>query len=142
LKYLNGKDPGLFHSDTIKYQSAPGLGYQPRVRDAGGSIVVKDLHSAIKAIDTIVIQGEGSPGPYVDADKLEKDHYDIFLDLKEGDATWNTYPVLENPVTSDYCHLDKRIYQVNRFQYYLLEGLTNEELRRFQSHLMRRIASS
>jgi Ferritin-like len=142
LKYLNGKDPGLFHSDTIKYQFAPGLGYQPRVRDAGGSIVVKDLHSAIKAIDTIVIQGEGSPGPYVDADKLEKDHYDIFLDLKEGDATWNTYPVLENPVTSDYCHLDKRIYQVNRFQYYLLEGLTNEELRRFQSHLMRRIASS
>ena len=111
--HLNKKDPNLFHPDTAKYQFAPGLGYQPQVRDAGGSIVVKDLDSAIKAIDVIVIQGEGSPGPYVDAEKLEKDHYDVFLDLKEGDTTWETYPVVENPVTSNYWSLDKRIYHVS-----------------------------
>ena len=120
MKYLNKKDPGLFHPDTAKYQFAPGLGYQPQVRDAGGSIVVKDLDSAIKAIDVIVIQGEGSPGPYVDAEKLEKDHYDIFLDLKEGDSTWETYPVVENPVTSNYWSLDKRIYHVSCMQYLLI----------------------
>jgi hypothetical protein len=113
LKYLNEKDPKLFHPDTAKYQFAPGVGYQPRIRDAGGSIVVKDLDSAIKAIDIIVIQGEGSPGPYDDPDKLEMDHYDVFLDLKEGDATWETYPVTENPVTSNYWSLDKRIYHVS-----------------------------
>ena len=105
----------MFDPETAKYQFAPGLGYQAAVRDAGGSIVVKDLKSAIAAIDTIVIQGEGSPGPYDDPDKLEKDHYDIFLDLKEGDTTWETYPVLENPVTSNYWNLDKKIYQVSRF---------------------------
>ena len=116
LKYLNHKDPGLFHPHTVKYQFAPGVGYQPRIRDAGGSIVVKDLDSAIKAIDTIVIQGEGSPGPYDDPDKLEEDHYDIFLGLKDGDATWETYPVTENPVTSNYWSIDKRIYHVSRFQ--------------------------
>lgn len=64
------------------------------------------------AIDRIVIQGEGSPGPYDDPDKLEEDHYDVFLDLKTGDTSWEVYPVVENPVTSDYWKLDKRIYQV------------------------------
>ena len=113
--YLNRKVDNLFHPHTAIYQFAPGLGYQPQVRDAGGSIIVTDLASAIKAIDTIVIQGEGSPGPYDDPDKLEKDHYDIFLDLKDGDATWETYPVIENPVTSDYWSLDKRIYYVSCF---------------------------
>ena len=89
LIYLNKKDPNLFHQDTFKYQFALGLGpYQPQVRDAGGSIVVKDLETAVKAIDVIVIQGEGSPGPYDDVDKLEKVRYDIFLDLKQGDTTW------------------------------------------------------
>ena len=116
MRHLNGK-PGvnLFPTDTTKYQFAPGLGYQPKVRDAGGSILVKDLGSALNAIDVIITQGEGSPGPYDDAAKLEKDHYDIFLDLKEGDTTWDTYPVVENPVTSDYWSLDKRIYHVSCF---------------------------
>jgi hypothetical protein len=110
---LNKKDPNLFHPDTAIYQFAPGLGYQAKVRDAGGSIVVTDLPTAITAIDTIVIQGEGSPGPYDDPDKLEKDHYDVFLDLKNGDSSWDVYPVVENPATSDYQELDKRIYQVS-----------------------------
>ena len=143
--YLNKKDPNLFHQDTVKYQFAPGLGYQPQVRDAGGSIVVKDLETAINAIDVIVIQGEGSPGPYDDVDKQEKDHYDVFLDLKEGDSTWETYPVLENPVTSDYWNLDKRIYHVSFISnIYLSDDFTNEKTItvRFHSRLMRPIASS
>ena len=115
LKYLNQKYPDLFDPDTANYQFAPGLGYQARVRDAGGSIIVTDLKTAIEAINLIVIQGEGSPGPYDDDDKLEKDHYDIFLDLKQGDSTWETYPVVENPVTSDYWSLDTRIYHVSCF---------------------------
>ena len=114
MKHLDKKYPDtLFHKDTLNYQFAPGLGYQAKVRDAGGSIVVKNLETAISAIDVIVIQGEGSPGPYDDLDKLEKDHYDVFLELKEGDAAWETYPVLENPVTSDYWRLDERIYHVS-----------------------------
>jgi hypothetical protein len=116
LKYLDEKDPNLFHQDTLKYQFAPGLGYQPQVRDAGGLIIIKDLETAVKAIDVIVVQGEGlpdGPGPYSDVDKLEKDHYDIFLDLKERDTTWDTYPVVENPVTSDYWKFDERIYHVS-----------------------------
>jgi len=122
LKYLDGQVQHLFHPQTAIYQFAPGLGYQAKVRDAGGSIVVTDLKSALEALDTIVIQGEGSPGPYDDPDKLEEDHYDIFLDLKDGDATWDVYPVVENPVTSDYWKLDQRIYQVGPALYLTLIG--------------------
>ena len=119
----------LFHKETENYQFAPGLGYQPQVRDAGGSIIVNNLKTAKEAIDVIVIQGEGSPGPYDDPDKLEKDHYDIFVDLKDGDATWETYPVVENPVTSNYWNLDKRIYHVSLFQnIYLTDDFTNEKI--------------
>jgi len=110
---LDNKDKHLFRPSTAPYQFAPGLGYQPKVRDAGGSVVITDLKSALTAIDTIIFQGEGSPGDeYDDPDKLEKDHYDVFLDLKNGEATWDVYPVLDNPVTSDYWKLDKKIYQV------------------------------
>ena len=131
LIYLDEKERregrNLFNKDTEKYQFAPGLGYQPKVRDAGGSIVVKCLKTAEEAIDVIVIQGEGSPGPYDDPDKLEKDHYDVFVDLKEGDTTWETYPVLENPVTSDYWRLDERIYHVGLLSYIYFSGdFTND----------------
>jgi len=113
LIYLNDEFDDLFNTHTASYQFSPGLGYQARVRDAGGSIVVTDLKSALLAIDTIVIQGEGSPGPFDDPDKVEKDHYDVFLDLMNGETAWDVYPVVENPVTSDYWKLDKRIYQVS-----------------------------
>ena len=132
----------LIDKETANYQFAPGLGYQALVRDAGGSVIVKNLTNAIDAINTIIYQGEGSPGPYDDPDKLEKDHYDVFLDLKEGDITWETYPVLENPVTSYYWNLDKKIYQVSQFHLIILKALAHENLCRFHSHLMRRIASS
>ena len=33
------------------------------VQDAGSSIVIMNLPSALKSLDTIVIQGEGSPSP-------------------------------------------------------------------------------
>ena len=110
---MNLEEKQLFDPSTAPFQFAPGLGYQAKVRDAGGSVVITDLESALAAIDTIIFQGEGSPGDeYDDPDKLEKDHYDVFLDLKNGEATWDVYPVLDNPVTSDYWKLDKKIYQV------------------------------
>ena len=111
----------LFYPETAKYQFAPGLGYQARARDAGGFIVVKDLPAALQALNEIIYQGEGMPeggsvGPYDDKAKLEKDHYDIFVDLKNGKSTWETYPIFkENPHTPDYYSLDKRIYQVSYF---------------------------
>ncbi|KAF8868017.1 ferritin-like-domain-containing protein [Gymnopilus junonius] len=113
LKFLSGIVKDLFQPDKAKYQFSPGLGYQARNRDTGGSIVVTDLESALNALTLIVVQGEGSPGPYDDPDKLEHDHFDVFTDLKNGDASWEVYPVVENPVTSDYWKYDKRIYQVS-----------------------------
>ena len=124
IKYLNRKGIvpklELFYPETAKYQFAPGLGYQARARYAGGFIVVKDLPTALQAINEIVYQGEGIPegdsiGPDDDKAKLEKDHYDVFLDLNQGDSTWETYPVWENPVTHDYLSLDKRLYHVSCF---------------------------
>jgi Ferritin-like len=112
LDYLNKHDPKLFHPETAAYQFAPGLGYQPRVRDAGGSVVVTDIVTANRAIDIIVDQGEGNPGPYDDPAKEEKDHYDVFRDLQRGTQTWDVYPVRTNPTTLGYWDDDKRIYQV------------------------------
>jgi hypothetical protein len=89
------------------------LGYQPIIHDAGGSVVVTNLDSAIKAINIIVDQGEGNPGPYDDPNKEEKDHYDVFKDLKYGTQKWTVYPVIKNPTTVGYWDMDKRIYQVS-----------------------------
>lgn len=112
LTELNAHDKHLFHPETAAYQFAPGLGYQPQVRDAGGSVVVTDLTSAQEAIDIIVDQGEGNPGPYDDPDKLEKDHFATFVDLQKGKETWELYPVRSNPQTIAYRGEDKRIYHV------------------------------
>ena len=112
LQYLDGHDKTLFHPETAAFQFAPGLGYQPQVRDAGGSVVVTDLSSAQEAIDIIVDQGEGNPGPFDDVDKLEKDHFATFIDLQRGEATWDVYPVRSNPHTIEYWNEDKQIYHV------------------------------
>ena len=60
LQYLDCNDKHLLHPDTAAYQFAPGLGYQPHVRDAGGSVIVTNLSSAQDAMDIIVDQGEGT----------------------------------------------------------------------------------
>lgn len=112
LQYLDSHDKTLFHPETAAFQFAPGLGYQPHVRDAGGSVIVTDLSSAQEAIDIIVDQGEGNPGPFDDLDKLEKDHFARFNDLKRGKATWDVYHVRSNPHTIEYWNEDKRIYHV------------------------------
>jgi hypothetical protein len=119
LAYLDRIDKNLFHPKTAAYQFAPGLGYQPTVRDAGGSVVVTDLASADEAIKIIVDQGEGNPGPYDDPDKLERDHYDVFRDLQKGKQTWDLYPVRTNPTTFGYWSEDKRIYQVRLACFFL-----------------------
>ena len=89
------------------------MGYQPKIHDAGGSVVVTNLDSAKSAINIIVDQGEGNPGPYDDPNKEEKDHYDVFKDLKYGSQKWTVYPVIKNPTTVGYWDMDKRIYQVS-----------------------------
>jgi len=113
LKYLNEQIPNLFDPQTAPYQFAPGLGYQPDVRDAGGSIIVTDLASADSAIDIIVRQGEGNDGRFDDPDDLEEAHYYKFLGLQTGTQTWDVYPVVTDPTTAGYWDQDKRIYQVS-----------------------------
>jgi hypothetical protein len=110
---LNGVDKHLFHPEKVPYQFAPGLGYQATIRDAGGSVIITDLDTAMEAITIIVDQGEGNPGPFDDPDHLEKDHYATFVDLKKGEpSSWDVYPVVTDPKTYDYWKEDKRIYQV------------------------------
>jgi len=62
LQYLDCNDKHLLHPDTAAYQFAPGLGYQPHVRDAasGGLVIVTNLSSAQDAMDVIVDKGEGT----------------------------------------------------------------------------------
>lgn len=114
LEFLSKTQPNLFDSDSKPYQFAPGVGYQARIRDAGGSVVVSDIVTARAAVNTIVDQGEGNPGPYDDADFLEKDHYAIFQELQQSpEYQWETYPVFVDPQTYKYYDLSKQIYQVS-----------------------------
>jgi hypothetical protein len=115
LNYLNchGK---LFRPETASYQFSPGVGYQPKIRDAGGSVVVTDIKTALEAIEIIVDQGEGNPGPYADLDQLELDHFATFLKLQQGADTWDVYPVRSNPTTSGYFYEDIQIYHVRLTQ--------------------------
>ncbi|KAJ7142970.1 ferritin-like-domain-containing protein [Mycena epipterygia] len=114
LKYL-GDQMGekLFHQDSLPYQFAPGTGYQPRIQNAGGSIVVKDLKTALDALDVIVEQGEGRDNEEFVGDELA--HYYIFQGLKNGTQDWEVYNVPENPTTQTYAKPSlKQIYQVSR----------------------------
>jgi hypothetical protein len=114
LVYLDSVVKDLWHADTVEKQFSPGLGYQPKVQDAGGSVVITNLASAKEAIKIIVEQGEGEEGsPFVDPLKQEHSHYDTFMSLRRGENTFETYPVREDPRTSDYADLDPRLYQVS-----------------------------
>lgn len=114
---LSTQYPHLIHPETAPFQFAPGLGYQARNRDAGGSVIITKLDDAFKAIEIIVHQGEGEilDGDFDDKDHLEKDHYAIFEELRTDDKIqWETYPVIDKPKTKRYHKLDIRIYQVSR----------------------------
>jgi hypothetical protein len=114
LEFL-AKDPSLFKPATISSQFGPGPDavFTPTVADAGGLVLVTDLSSALLALKTIVNQGEGNPRPYVDPSKGEKDHYDIFLELRKG-TPWVVFPVVTDPTTQKYFDLDQKIYAVSR----------------------------
>jgi hypothetical protein len=104
----------LFDESTKPFQFVPGLGYVPRVRDAGGSVLVKDLGSALQALKIIVEQGEGADGQFDDPAMEEMAHYYIFSQLKSDKTKkWDTYNVRENPHTVDYQGQDDRIYHVS-----------------------------
>lgn len=149
LEYLNKQDPKLFDAATAKFQFAPGLGYQARYRDAGGSVVITDLETAKEAIKYIVDQGEGydDGNEFADQDKLEKSHFYVFKDLYDqinSDPTsWETYPVRKNPNTIDYHDEDRKIYHVCWFHYFYSLGLLTccADDSRCPSHSMRRTAS-
>ena len=115
LRYLDSHDPHLFKAASANAQFPPGSIYNPQVADAGGLVTVTDLPSALQALSTIVDQGEGKPGPgrpYDDDKKLEKDHYDIFLDLQQSAPTWEVLPVVTDPTTPGYLGEDPKIYAV------------------------------
>ncbi|TDL17872.1 hypothetical protein BD410DRAFT_535231 [Rickenella mellea] len=118
LAYLNYVTPTLFNPATVAFQfnpnpPDPNTVFDPEHSDSGGLVAVKDLASALTAMKTIVDQGEGNPGPYDDPLKLEKDHYDIFKDLRDGTDTWQTFPIISNPTTAGYLAIDKNIHQVS-----------------------------
>lgn len=79
-------------------------------------ITVTNLTSALQALKIIVDQGEGKAGPgrpFDDDKKLEKDHYDIFLELQQGPTTWKVLPVVTDPTTVGYLGEDPRVYAVS-----------------------------
>jgi hypothetical protein len=102
LTYVNSTLPTLFQSASLPFQFPPDSVYTPAVSDAGGLVTVSDLQSALTGLSTIVHQGEGNPGPYDDPAKLEKDHFAIFLDLKNGTTDWNVLSVPTNPKSDSY----------------------------------------
>jgi hypothetical protein len=123
LEYLQAhpdpKYPHLWDPTATDKQFSPGVGYQPRNRDAGGSVVVNDLNSARDAIKIIVEQGEGEEMPeggvsiYDDLTHHEESHYAIFKRLqREEQHSWELYPTISDPKTDEYEHVDRRIYQV------------------------------
>jgi hypothetical protein len=95
----------LFHHESLPYQFAPGIGYQPRIQNAGGSIVVKDLQTSLEALDVIVEEGEGRDSEFAGD---ERAHYFVFKDLMEGSLTWEVYNVPEDPTTEWYAELGLR----------------------------------
>jgi len=100
----------IFANPQTECQFAPGLGFNPRIPDAGGSVVVVNKATALKALEIIVEQGEGSKGKeWVDKGKGEKSHYERFKELRDRHH-WETFPVKSNPRTNDYS--DPRIRQV------------------------------
>ncbi len=104
---LAGAD--LFADPGVEFQFAAGYYNQ----DGGGKpVVVKDLVSALGAIDTIVAQGEGArPGdPDVPlapesptAGESELSHYAKFRAIARGvDAIGDVWPVPDNPSADDF----------------------------------------
>lgn len=69
-------------------------------------VVVKDLDTALHAMDIIVDQGEGSVG-------VEDSHYRVFLELYRNRDMWECWPVEKNPHTSNY-KPDSFLYYVRR----------------------------
>ena len=136
----------MFDAATAKFQFAPGLGYQARYRDAGGSVVVTDLETAKEAIQYIGDQGEGFDDgeEFADPEKLEKSHFYVFKDLYDqinSDPTsWETYPVRKNPNTINYHDEDRKIYHVCQLPHLFFWFIKCGNFRCL-SHLMRRTAS-
>ena len=58
-------------------------------------VVVKDLDTAMQALDIIVDQGEGSTG-------VDDSHYRMFLDLYRNRDMWECWPVAKNPTRLGY----------------------------------------
>ncbi|MGQ0617258.1 MAG: ferritin-like domain-containing protein [Acidimicrobiia bacterium] len=101
--------PDLFANPQTDLQFAAGYYNQ----DGGGQpVVVSDLVTALEAIDTIVVQGEGtSPGrlqvpldpaaPQLGLD--EQSHYARFKAIAEGiDGIGAVWPVPDNPKATQY----------------------------------------
>lgn len=116
LTYLSSHDRHLFKTASANAQFPPDSIYKPKVQDTGGLITVTNLTSALQALKIIVDQGEGKAGPgrpFDDDKKLEKDHYDIFLELQQGPTTWKVLPVVTDPTTVGYLGEDPRVYAVS-----------------------------
>ncbi|GJJ10940.1 hypothetical protein Clacol_005169 [Clathrus columnatus] len=110
-------DPRLFCGDVEKQlQYGDGSWYNDEM------VVVKDLNSALKALDIIIDQGEGSQRepPVRATGSLDppapfgvKSQFEIFEDIYKGPPL-DYYEVFENPKTESFKTSDPDIYKVKQ----------------------------
>ncbi|CAG8496936.1 10424_t:CDS:10 [Ambispora leptoticha] len=95
------------------FQLCPGMGYAPTAHTPEeGLIVVKNLNDVKRAIDLIIIQGEGSPEKSENSsgesnkDEKQKSHYQIFKEclklIDEQKSDYHLWPVMEDPLSTSY----------------------------------------
>ncbi|KAJ7220932.1 hypothetical protein GGX14DRAFT_676493 [Mycena pura] len=75
----------------------------PRIQNAGGSIVVKDLKTSLEALDVIVEEGEGRDDSEFAGD--ERAHYFVFKDLMEGKLGLRQIYHVPRTLDAAYCYL-------------------------------------
>jgi len=73
--------------------------YSPKAPDAGGLVLIKDLKSALEAIEVIVVQGEGH---IIGGSHDELSHYLRFKNLVDSPDSWRVYNVPTNPKAANY----------------------------------------
>ena len=71
---------------------------------AGQLFAITDQGTALRALKTIIEQGEGNLS-------VEDSHYDVFSKLYSEPDTWEVYHVPNNPTTADYKE-EEYIYKV------------------------------
>lgn len=97
----------LFQTCRTGSQMTESRYYRPveyDVDESGGIHAVDDVASAMRAIETVIHQGEGlTDERYADLDHREMTHYYKFKRIADGDVpVGETRPVVENPTIENF----------------------------------------